>query len=339
MKGLIVDEQGCVRLVNDIPFPEPGDYEALVKVECCMICNGTDMEIIQKKLEETTRYPLVLGHEGVGVVVKTGKKVRNIKVGDRVLRVSLPDSEKYYSGWGSFAEYAIVKDGKAMIEDHVDVQEGYGALSQQVVDKDITPEQASLMITLKETCSALRRIQLKETDQILIVGDGPVGLSFLNNLNYMGIKNVDLIGNRKMSLEVAHNLGVRDTFWNKDEEDKARMLTKKYDVYIDTVGNNSTITQGTRVLCEDGILAIYGLRTGDELSVPIKGIRNITIKMLQWPIPIEEEKTHNYIQEGIRCGKLKTKELITHRFSLDNYESGFLAIQNKKALKVNILFS
>ena len=103
MKGLIVDEQGCVRLVNDIPFPEPGDYEALVKVECCMICNGTDMEIIQKKLEETTRYPLVLGHEGVGVVVKTGKKVRNIKVGDRVLRVSLPDSEKYYSGWGSFA--------------------------------------------------------------------------------------------------------------------------------------------------------------------------------------------------------------------------------------------
>ena len=79
MKGLIVDEQGCVRLVNDIPFPEPGDYEALVKVECCMICNGTDMEIIQKKLEETTRYPLVLGHEGVGVVVKTGKKVRNIK--------------------------------------------------------------------------------------------------------------------------------------------------------------------------------------------------------------------------------------------------------------------
>ena len=115
MKGLIVDEQGCVRLVNDIPFPEPGDYEALVKVECCMICNGTDMEIIQKKLEETTRYPLVLGHEGVGVVVKTGKKVRNIKVGDRVLRVSLPDSEKYYSGWGSFAEYAIVKDGKAMI--------------------------------------------------------------------------------------------------------------------------------------------------------------------------------------------------------------------------------
>ena len=127
--------------------------------------------------------------------------------------------------------------------------------------------------------------------------------------------------------------------WNKDEEDKARMLTKKYDVYIDTVGNKSTITQGTRVLCEDGILAIYGLRTGDELSVPIKGIRNITIKMLQWPIPIEEEKTHNYIQEGIRCGKLKTKELITHRFSLDNYESGFLAIQNKKALKVNILFS
>ena len=47
MKGLIVNEDGSLRLADDLPVPEIGPYEALVKTECCMICNGTDLEIIK----------------------------------------------------------------------------------------------------------------------------------------------------------------------------------------------------------------------------------------------------------------------------------------------------
>ena len=42
MKGIIVEKDGTIRLADDIPMPEPGPYEALVKIESCMICNGTD---------------------------------------------------------------------------------------------------------------------------------------------------------------------------------------------------------------------------------------------------------------------------------------------------------
>lgn len=48
MKGIIVEKDGTIRLADDIPMPEPGPYEALVKIESCMICNGTDMEIIRE---------------------------------------------------------------------------------------------------------------------------------------------------------------------------------------------------------------------------------------------------------------------------------------------------
>ena len=41
MKGIIVEKDGTIRLADDIPMPEPGPYEALVKIESCMICNGT----------------------------------------------------------------------------------------------------------------------------------------------------------------------------------------------------------------------------------------------------------------------------------------------------------
>ena len=52
MKGIIVEKDGTIRLADDIPMPEPGPYEALVKIESCMICNGTDLEIIRGELPE-----------------------------------------------------------------------------------------------------------------------------------------------------------------------------------------------------------------------------------------------------------------------------------------------
>ena len=52
MRGLVVEKNGIVHLADDIPMPEIGPYEALVKIECCMICNGTDVEIIKGELTE-----------------------------------------------------------------------------------------------------------------------------------------------------------------------------------------------------------------------------------------------------------------------------------------------
>ena len=76
MKGIIVEKDGTIRLADDIPMPEPGPYEALVKIESCMICNGTDMEIIRGELPEAQVFPTVLGHESAGRVVKIGEKVK-----------------------------------------------------------------------------------------------------------------------------------------------------------------------------------------------------------------------------------------------------------------------
>ena len=86
MKGLVVTEDNKLYLEEKLPIPEIGEYEALVKNECCMICNGTDLGVIGGKVREVTRYPAVLGHEDAGRVVKIGKKVTSFKVGDLVAR-------------------------------------------------------------------------------------------------------------------------------------------------------------------------------------------------------------------------------------------------------------
>ena len=94
MKGLIVTQEKELMLVDDIPMPQINEYEALVKMNCCMVCNGTDLDIIDGGVREACNYPLVLGHESVGRIIDLGSKVTSYKLGDLVLRPSLKDTDK-----------------------------------------------------------------------------------------------------------------------------------------------------------------------------------------------------------------------------------------------------
>ena len=109
MKSYVVyADQHCE--IVDLPMPTYGDYDALVKIESCGVCSGTDMKIIHGKFKGIEEYPAVLGHEGVGRVVALGSKVTTFKLGDLVLMPFIGDApEGYSSAWGTYSEYNIVK--------------------------------------------------------------------------------------------------------------------------------------------------------------------------------------------------------------------------------------
>lgn len=341
MKGLIVTKEHEIRLAEDLPIPEISDYEALVRIDCCMICNGTDNEIRKGTLAEVKIYPVMLGHEAAGRVIKTGKKVISYKKGDLVIRPSQKETVHYNSAWGGFSEYAVVIDYEAVKRDGGDLTAASCGLTQQVVPEGISPVQASLMITLKETCSAIRRIGLTTRDRVLIVGDGAVGLCMLSVCKLMGIHKVWILGNRHCNLERAAAIGARDCYDNHDESAKERLereLTKQLTCYLDTVGTEQTIIQGLRLIQEDGKVAVYGLGTGEQVTIPMKGIRNVSLQFVQWPIQEAEAKTHDYIAQSILDGRLNTDHLITHIFPIEEYEKGFAAVRNKEAVKVALTF-
>ena len=226
MKGLIVTADHTVQLVDDIPMPEIGPYEALVRIDCCMICNGTDMEILCGQLPEAAEYPLMLGHESAGHVIRIGEKVRSFQPGDQVIRACLPSNARYASSWGSFSEYGVVLDYAAAAADGLPENMIRGGMTQQKVDARISPEVASLMITLKETYSALVRVGASRADTIVILGDGPVGLSMLYGCGVMGIRNVTVIGNHQDNLTCAEKLGARQVVWAKDAAQLQQVQTE-----------------------------------------------------------------------------------------------------------------
>jgi threonine dehydrogenase-like Zn-dependent dehydrogenase len=122
MKSVAVTAPGTVKVVNDVPIPEPGDYEALVRVKACGFCNGTDYQIINGTLpahEGMKALPTLLGHEGSGEVVEVGCKVRYIKAGDRYIHPNLRANpgNGYTSTYGGMSDFGLVADHRAMLED------------------------------------------------------------------------------------------------------------------------------------------------------------------------------------------------------------------------------
>lgn len=77
MRAVAVMSPGVVEIVEDIPIPEPGEYEALAKIRSCGFCSGTDGLIISGENAGTGSYgplPTILGHEAAGEVIRIGKK-------------------------------------------------------------------------------------------------------------------------------------------------------------------------------------------------------------------------------------------------------------------------
>ena len=74
MKTLIVDKEGKLS-VQEIPKPKYTENQALVKMIAGGVCNGTDTQLIHGDFKgvDSSEYPLMLGHEGVGRVVEVGK--------------------------------------------------------------------------------------------------------------------------------------------------------------------------------------------------------------------------------------------------------------------------
>ncbi len=75
MRAVAVMKPGEVRMV-EVPVPEPGPYQALVQTEVAVICNATDGKLVAGHFPGVDRYPLLLGHEGTGIVRKVGPSGR-----------------------------------------------------------------------------------------------------------------------------------------------------------------------------------------------------------------------------------------------------------------------
>ncbi|MCA1553540.1 MAG: zinc-binding dehydrogenase, partial [Chloroflexi bacterium] len=271
MKALVLHEFGGPLTLEDVPVPQVGPEDALIRVKACAV-DQFDLTIRDGKFPRA-RTPIILGHELAGVVTDVGANVANVKVGERVVstlyltcgrcryclngRETICADLRGYVGIhtpGAYAEFTTVPAlNLVTLPEHIAFAAG------SVVANAIgTPYHA-----------LTKRARLQASEHIIITGaGGGVGVHAIQLARLMGafVMVVD-IGDEK--LQLARALGADQTFdaTRGDFSSAAREWTngEGADVVLELVGT-ATFESSFKSLARGGRMVIVGAHSGTMLA-------------------------------------------------------------------------
>jgi threonine dehydrogenase-like Zn-dependent dehydrogenase len=195
-------EQNIV--IEDIPIPEPGPGEVLVKIQYSAIC-GTDVHVF---LYDIAPPGSVLGHEFSGLVAAVGPGVKTWKEGDRVIggggtppigmEAPLRKQDQYnyrlegFSSTGKrgYSEYTLLNEWEPLL-----------------IPENVTDLQACLTEPCAVVVRAVRLSKLRLGDTVVVIGAGPIGLLCMQAVKAAGARKVIVIEPVEARRNVAMSLG------------------------------------------------------------------------------------------------------------------------------------
>lgn len=341
MKSFIVTEEFKTE-IREIPKPNYNSKQALVKMIACGMC-GTDVKLLHGTFKgyPKSKYPLMLGHEGVGEVVEIGSDVTSYKVGDKVILPFVDeDSENYpglYSGWGAISEYGVVCDAAAYPEGTAPEC----AYAQQVLPNDIDPVDAVMIVTFREVLSNIRYFGIKSTDSVVVYGCGPVGSTFIKFLQLCGVKEVTAIDIIDEKLAIAKENGAKYVI-NSQKENVETIIREYYpdgvDFVLDAIGAPFVINAAMPLIKDRGRILCYGVPPVEQISIDFsRAPYNWNITYQQFPKKIEEGAVHAQIIEWLKNGDLNIKDFISDYFKFEDSVEAYEKLLNREIQKKGII--
>ncbi len=259
MKAAICKEFKKPLLIEDIPIPEIGPDEVLIKVKYCGICHS-DLHIVDGDWESWVKLPVVPGHEVAGIVEKVGTNVKNVKEGDKVGMPWLYSSCE-------LCDYCVEGE-EPLCPNHeitgITRQGGY-AEYMKAPSHFVTkiPDNLELSYAAPLFCAgitvyaALVRLNIKPNELVVIQGIGGLGHLAIQYAKAMGAKVVALSHSDKE--KVAKDLGA-DYFINSSKVDPVRELNALggADAILTTVYDSKSIQNLVNALAPKGRLSVVG---------------------------------------------------------------------------------
>ena len=335
MKGYVVYPDGTCGF-DELPMPKYDAYSALVKMESCGICNGTDMKIIHHKFKGIPYdKPIVLGHEGVGRVIEKGEKVKNFEIGDLVILPFIGDApEGYTSAWGSYAEYNVVSDAAAMEADGL-IPDDF-MYAQQKLPADIDPVNAAMIITFREVLSTMKIFGMEPNKSITILGLGPVGLSFVKFARLMGMGPIIALDIVEEKLKLAKEYGADYVFNSKEvnvEKEVRGICPDGVDFVLDAVGIPAFINTGLSIIKPSAKICVYGISPINKGEIDWSRCDyNWTLQFNQFPSKKLEAEAHSQILNWMKLGVLDPADYVSHVFDFKDLNEAFAKIERREPM-------
>jgi L-iditol 2-dehydrogenase len=261
------------RGVNDlrletVPVPRIGANEILVKVAICGVC-PTD---IKKIHYGTVPPPRIFGHETAGTIVKIGARIRGFKIGDRVgLHHHVPCMKCHACRHRSFAQCPQYK--RTGITAGFEPAGGGYAEYVRVMDFCLPGvvkiparnsfEEGAMLEPVNTVLKAVRRLNLLRGDNVLVAGQGPIGLMFTRLLKLQGVNVLatDLLNSR---LQLAKKFGAKKILL----ANQLSTVTSQFDAAVIAVPSDAAVQQATQLVRGGGQIMLFAhTKRGSELKI------------------------------------------------------------------------
>lgn len=325
--------------LEEMPVPQIGPGEILMRVEACGICGSDLLEWYRRH-----KAPLVLGHEVAGTIVALGKEVQRFRVGERICvahHVPCNSCRYCFSGHhtvcetlrrtnfdpGGFAEYVRLPA--------INVDRGIFPLPDE-----LSFEEATFIEPLGCVLRAQRLARLKPGQIVLVLGSGVAGLLHIGMARASGAGRIVATDINEYRLNSAKKLGADAVAHAREYgPEYLRRQTGGYlaDLVIVCTGAPSAIDQALRSVERNGTVLFFA-PTEPYVVVPLAfndlfWRNEITLTSSYGASPAD----YAGALELIRSGRIQVRELITHRLSLAETGLGFqLVARGGDSLKVII---
>jgi alcohol dehydrogenase, propanol-preferring len=282
MRAAVVRDFSEPLRIEEVPKPEPGQGEVVVKVEASGLCH-TDIHAAHGDWPVKPKLPLIPGHEGVGIVEGVGAGVTEVKEGERVaipwLGYACGACEYCSSGWETLCEKQL-NTGYFLDGGHAEYAKANAKYVGRVPEGVSPLEAAPLTCAGVTTYKAVKVSGARSSDLVAVFGVGGLGHLALQYAKVAGssVVAVDIFDGK---LELAKGLGADFTV-NAREQDPVEEVKKLggADAAIDTAVSPRASEQAYGCLKRGGTLVFVGLPKDGYVRLPIFGtvLNGITLK-------------------------------------------------------------
>ena len=322
--------------MEEVPVPEIGPNEVLIKVRRSAIC-GTDIHIFNwdQWAAKTVPVPMVVGHEFVGEVAKLGASVTGYRVGQRVSgegHIVCGQCRNCRAGRGhlcrntlgvgvqrpgTFAEYVALP-----------------AHNVVAIPDDVPDEIAAIFDPLGNAVHTALSFDLVGED-VLVTGAGPIGIMGALVAQAVGARKVVITDINPYRLDLARRLGVHHVV-DASTEDLHDVMSEEgmregFDVGLEMSGSAVAFRDMIEVMNNGGRIAILGIApTAFEIDWNKVIFKMLTLKGIYGREMFETW----YKMIALVQGPLDVSGIITHRLGIDDYAEGFAAMKSGDSGKV-----
>lgn len=334
MKAAVMHGAREIR-TEDVPNPVCAPHGVIIKVKFCGVC-GSDLHVYKRDGQDGT----IFGHEFSGDIAEVGADVQGITPGMRVTAVGYsPCGKCFWCKQGKMhrcSNMALLGyQFPGAMAQYVHVP--FAALGRSIfpLPEELSYEDGASVEPLSISCFSVNRAQPKNSEIIAVIGLGVIGLYAIQVIKAHGAEKILASGRRESRLKTAKICGA-DLVINAASENTVEAVMQAsanlgVNSVIECAGTQVTFDQAVAIARGGGKVMLVGIYEEplkwDPLSVISKNITLIGCLGGNFPQAIEL----------LKSGKVKTKDMITHIFSLDDAAAAFQAqLSDPGAIKVMI---